>query len=1452
LPIEFESHENNFYKIRSDINDYWQAFDTIPKSRGYKQFKRWEWFWEQRLYPTGKFTDIEYSIQKKQEKSDRNKQLAGNWSIIGPSNSPGGYAGLGRVNVSRSPSNENIIYAGAASGGLWRTINNGQTWTTNTDNFASLGISDIVISPSNNNIIYLATGDDDAGSTFSTGVLKSTNGGTTWNTTGLTFQTSQIQKIYKLVMHPTNPQIIYAAGTNGIDKTTNGGTSWTNLISGLYFDIKLKPGDPNTVYIVNADFFKSTDAGSSWEQMTTGFPSSNISRIAIDVTSAAPENVYALASNDEFGFGGFYVSTNSGNTWQNRSNTPNILGWTSTGTDAGGQGWYDLSLAVSPVDENLVYVGGINIWRSENGGTSWALETMWYPINNISTVHADHHDLWFVNGSTTLYSSNDGGIYRKRLNGNWEWLGNGLQITQFYRMGSSATDSLMIVAGSQDNGTKLRTSEGFSDIKGGDGMDCLIDYQDAQIIYATLPFGALARSDNGGENFQNIKPSTARGNWVTPVLINPLNPSILYVAYEDVYKTYDRGYNWTKISNFNLPSEEALDFLAISESDTNVIFAGQGDGMLMRTLNRGQTWQTINKPVNLWITSIAIHPNDPNRFILSFSGYTPNQRVYQSSDGGNSWQNITGSLPSVPINQVIYEKNSPGRFYAATDIGVYFRDNNNSNWVEFSDGLPNVVVTDMEIQYESKMLRAATYGRGLWETPLVQTTIDPDYSGDTNVCRSSTIRYIANSFSGVDNSWVASGGTIQGSSNKDTVFVTWGNQGNGSLKLIQDLSGYKDSVQKIIHILSPSKGIISGSNTACMNTVTNYTVTGLNAEKKWSSTNGTIEGSDTSGSVNVVWTNNTGCVLKLKTKLYGIECYDSTEKSITVQHVPHLTITGIYNVCPKTEIKYTSDFITDYDKQWKIVGGKLTSTFFDSTYVEWDDSPSGKLILILTSKVTGCKDSTILDITKNTLPILALTGNLSTCKKSLENYSSPSGNYSYKWSAIGGRIIDSDTLNNSKVLWDSSGLQSLRLIKTDRTTGCINDSTYTVNVQAPIVAQIAGKDSVCSNTVTSYSISKYSGHYVGWLVTNGTIAGPTNDSIVVVRWNNPGTFLIRAVLTNNQTGCTDTVSRNFVILPLPNGDFTGMINVCGGCTEKYISKEKGYINNWNVIGGVIIGSKTDDSVSITWNTNGPASLNLVKINTSTNCKDSVTKFISISSSLKPSISGDSNVCQGETIAYSTSSSNKFTNKWFVKNGAIIGPDNTYTLSVKWDNIGGGEVKVVQTNNETIETDSTSLSVVIDLVPPKPTITRTGMKLISSAVVGNQWYINKSKLTGETGREITPQEEGTYNVDATNNNCKSEISNDYDFSFSSADNQGECISEINPNPASSELSIISSDMCGDLISIQIFNSEGQLCTSRKKSENRNVIRIEFDCSSGVYFAKLKFRYFEQTIPFIINK
>ncbi|GAB3203362.1 photosystem II stability/assembly factor-like uncharacterized protein/uncharacterized membrane protein [Pontibacter aydingkolensis] len=738
----------NFFEIQQSFEEYWQENTPTPqgdtpKGRGYKQFKRWEWFWEPRVDKDGNFPDysklmVEWQKYRTTRKSSGENNIvpfsnSGNWVNLGPSSSDGGYSGVGRLNcIAFHPTDPNTFWVGSPAGGLWKTTTGGNSWSTLTDNLPVMGVSAIVVDPTNPNIIYIATGDRDGGNTYSVGVLKSTNGGVTWNTTGLNYDVLQYQQVKGLIMHPSNSRMLLAATSDGIHSTTDGGNNWKKEQSGDFQEIIFKPGDPTTVYastIGNAQIYRSTNTGDSWAQITNF---SNIYRIALAVTPANPSVVGALCSDYyNFGFGGYYTSTNSGETFELTYGTEkiNLLHNSYNGSGYGGQGHYDLCIAISPTNENEIYVGGINTWKSMDGGTNWTLSTMWHGGTSAPVVHADKHAMAYnpLNPST-LYQCNDGGLY-KTINGGESWtdLSNGLEITQFYRLGNSETNSNLTLVGAQDNGTKLRNNTTFTDVLGGDGMEAIIDYTNANIMYGSLQNGVIRKSTDGGVNWTGITKDLPSGSWVTPYVIDPVNPQTLYAGLGGiVYKTTNRGESWTPISDFYLIFGQ-ITSLAVANSNPNILLAASRNYMI-KTINGGENWFSISIPeYYASISSIEIHPTNPDIIWLTYSGYIEGVKIFRSDNGGDSWTNITGSLPNLPVNTIEHDKNT-GVLYLGNDLGVFVLHPDMKDWQPFDTGLPNVIVNELEIQYSSGRLRAATYGRGLWESDLFVTNQPPSVS----------------------------------------------------------------------------------------------------------------------------------------------------------------------------------------------------------------------------------------------------------------------------------------------------------------------------------------------------------------------------------------------------------------------------------------------------------------------------------------------------------------------------------------------------------------------------------------------------------------------------------------------------------------------------------------------------------------------------------------------------
>lgn len=293
-------------------------------------------------------------------------------------------------------------------------------------------------------------------------------------------------------------------------------------------------------------------------------------------------------------------------------------------------------------------------------------------------------------------------------------------ISQMYRGSASQTDA-KVIAGLQDNGTKLRSTSGtWTDEIGGDGMECAIDPSNSNYMYGTLYYGDLRFSSNGGSSWSNITPSGSTGAWVSPFLIDPTTPSTIYIGHKSLYKSTNRGSAWTNISS-TLTGNNNISQIAVAPSNSNIIFISwyqSGTYKYAKTTDGGSTWTTANLPSNSSITSIAIDPVDPNIVYCTFSNFTSGAKVYMTTNGGSTWSNFSGTLPNIPANKIICQTGSDGGVYLGMDVGIYYRDNSMSDWGLYNSGLPNVEIYDLEIRYSDNKLFAITYGRGLWVSPL--------------------------------------------------------------------------------------------------------------------------------------------------------------------------------------------------------------------------------------------------------------------------------------------------------------------------------------------------------------------------------------------------------------------------------------------------------------------------------------------------------------------------------------------------------------------------------------------------------------------------------------------------------------------------------------------------------------------------------------------------------------
>lgn len=754
--------------------DEWKQGKDLRQVKGWKYYKRWEWYYEQRLDGKGNLPDpaifINEAINASQKSSARNQGSAA-WTPVGPASRPvnPGYFdyGMGRINcIAFHPTDSNTWWVGVAQGGVWKTTNSGQTWTPLTDQLPVLRVSDIAVDPNNPDVLYVSLGDyaylgvgldlDDRkrNTHFGVGVYKTINGGLTWNPTGLTFNLTDFDGslIRRVFVDPSDSQHLVAAGIKGIWVSTDGGATWVQKRNDLIWDLEKSPADPNILYasggyvfnldIGTASILKSTDFGNTWTVLPSGIPEQGeVQRIELTVSSADPNYVYAIACDIQRGFYAFYQSSDAGASWTETFNRDdrNLLAYSDGMGEFGGQGTYDLTIIASPTDKHTVFIGGINVWGTTDGGYNWDGCSYWL---NPDSPHPDQHFFAYNPLNQSYFLCNDGGAYRTKniqigswqtytFPTEWEYVTSNMQITSFYRLGVCKANSGAIVAGSQDNSTYYRDGTTWNNIFGGDGMECFINPLNPDIVYGSSQYGSLYRSDDGGQSDYYISPPE-EGEWTTPWMLDPVVSTTVYAALGNLWKSDLNGENWVQKSNFPVMSATGFpapaSALAISASNTNHIYIAkrpyhsyEQPAEVWKTSNGGTTWQNITAglPDSIYMTYITVHDSDPNTAWISCSGFFPGLKIFKTTNGGITWTNVSKNLPNLPVNCVLHQPGtSQNLVYIATDIGVYYTTDALNEWIPYSTNLPNVIITELEIHAATQKLYASTFGRGVWMTDL--------------------------------------------------------------------------------------------------------------------------------------------------------------------------------------------------------------------------------------------------------------------------------------------------------------------------------------------------------------------------------------------------------------------------------------------------------------------------------------------------------------------------------------------------------------------------------------------------------------------------------------------------------------------------------------------------------------------------------------------------------------
>ena len=728
--------------------------DKVSKLEKFEEkHEPFDHFYFQRAFPD---ESVDYNqmqtsldIARKWSQQRQTKSADGEWQQEGPLNIGG------RINcIAIHPWDDNIIYSGTAGGGIFKTADGGNSWTPATDELSHLPIGHIAIDPVNPDIIYAGTGDTNIGGNvwIGNGVYKSTDGGATWDYIGL----EECKIISKICINPLNTDQIFVGAMGlpfeensdrGLYRSDDGGQTWEQVLfvsedSGI-IDLVINPDNPAVLYAANfnrirtnyesiasgeeAGIYKTSNGGDTWTELTNGLPEEPMSRIGLELWPGNSNVLFAKYVNTDFQLEGIYKSSNAGAGFSevNTSGIPD---------DAlGGFGWYFGKLAVSPYDQNEISVLGVDLYTTFDNGNNWQLSAPeWWEY----IVHADKHAMEYLGPDEVLLAT-DGGLYRTE-DGFQTWSDiDRIPNTQFYRLTTNPHVPEMILGGAQDNGTSVgylgQPEQDWIRFWGGDGFTPIVDPIDETLFYTTTQYGNFYYIYTDFEGFndwyylQDGLNEEERVNWDAPFLMNPSDNEILYTGTERVYRMIDAPFGfWQPISPVLVsPDEEFADkrnisALSVSPLNGEVIYAGTSDGLVWVTANGGGDWANISADLPVrYVTDIKSSPSDANTVFVSLSGYRENDNtphLFRSNDFGETWADITGDLPEMPVNHVeIYNEST---YFIATDNGVYYTLNSGQNWDRLGSNMPYVVVMDLHIEPELNVLLAGTYARSIFSYDL--------------------------------------------------------------------------------------------------------------------------------------------------------------------------------------------------------------------------------------------------------------------------------------------------------------------------------------------------------------------------------------------------------------------------------------------------------------------------------------------------------------------------------------------------------------------------------------------------------------------------------------------------------------------------------------------------------------------------------------------------------------
>ena len=702
-----------------------------------------------RVIPDGHFYKaFEYS-QRRLKKNENRLQTSDHWTSIGPTN-----LGGRTIALAVDPQNPNVIYAGAASGGLWRltvSTNTDYSWEYIDTGYPVLGVNAVAVDPRNSDVIYIGTGEvygyqNSIGGlhirttrgSYGIGLLKSTDRGNTW-VKSIDWLYHQQRGVLCIRINPQNPDIIFAGTTEGTYRSPDAGDTWEKVHSVLMaVDIAINPVNPNIIYVSCGNLespghgiFRSFQGGNvnTWEKLQTGLPLRWGGKTMLAIYNSSPNIIYADIADTTDAQNksikkttGLYRSTDYGDSWALVTNFDY----------ASYQAWFSHYVRIHPTDDFKLFCAGVNFYTSNNGGNYLSLKF---------DMHVDHHA--YADHPTNpdiVYFANDGGVYRTTDGGETiDELNNGYVTAQFYPGFSSSTaNPHLALGGLQDNGTVMYqgTSAWRTWVRGGDGCFTAINAQNDDVMYSSMQWlQYLWRSTDGGSRWEDISCGFYNKNFcfVAPFVLSPSHPWVIYAGEDVIHRSEDMGNQWTVVNEKQPLNGNPVLSIGVSPTDPNVVYAAtvptqDRRAEVFASTNGGSSWQNITGDLpDRYYVDLHVSHHDDRVAYITLSGFG-SSHLFRTEDGGETWQDIGIGLPDVPTSAVTVDPQEPNHIYIGNDLGVYVSTDYGGSWSEFKEGLPTaVLVMDLSISPSNRKLRAVTHGNGVYERTLLESsTIHPE------------------------------------------------------------------------------------------------------------------------------------------------------------------------------------------------------------------------------------------------------------------------------------------------------------------------------------------------------------------------------------------------------------------------------------------------------------------------------------------------------------------------------------------------------------------------------------------------------------------------------------------------------------------------------------------------------------------------------------------------------